>query len=111
METSAHGRAGTEPGGSAKDPVCSMDVDPNAAAGRHTHAGTTYFFCSEWCLTRFQEDPERYLASSPKTAPPARGPILSGPPSGAERGDGRVTCPMHPQVRHAAPSSRPPRRH
>ncbi|PYQ11778.1 MAG: hypothetical protein DMH00_07280 [Acidobacteria bacterium] len=107
METSAHGRAGTEPGGSAKDPVCSMDVDPNAAAGRHTHAGTTYFFCSDWCLTKFQEDPERYLASSPKTAPPARGPFLSGPPSGAEGADGRFTCPMHPQVRQADPGTCP----
>ena len=107
METSAHGRAGTEPGGSAKDPVCSMDVDPNAAAGRHTHAGTTYFFCSDWCLTKFQEDPERYLASSPKTAPRARGPFLSGPPSGPEGADGRFTCPMHPQVRQVDPGTCP----
>ena len=30
-----------------KDPVCGMDVEPETAAGRHEHAGTTYYFCSD----------------------------------------------------------------
>jgi Cu+-exporting ATPase len=30
-----------------KDPVCLMDVEPGTAAGTHTHAGTTYYFCSD----------------------------------------------------------------
>jgi Cu+-exporting ATPase len=80
-----------------KDPVCDMDVDPARAAGRHDHRGTPYYFCSEWCLKRFREDPEKYLAPRPSPAAPS-----SPPAPGAIH-----TCPMHPEIRQAGPGSCP----
>jgi Cu+-exporting ATPase len=43
------------------DPVCGMMVDPDRAAGRVEHNGTTYYFCSKGCLDDFIEDPGAYL--------------------------------------------------
>jgi YHS domain-containing protein len=51
-----------------KDPVCGMMIDPDTAAGRATHQGTTYYFCSTQCLRQFQADPARYVGTSPSTA-------------------------------------------
>ena len=44
------------------DPVCGMTVTPEDAGGRSTYNGTTYLFCSDDCLKKFEADPERYLA-------------------------------------------------
>lgn len=44
-----------------QDPVCGMQVMGRADAIQHTHAGKTYFFCSESCKKAFSADPERYL--------------------------------------------------
>jgi uncharacterized protein len=43
----------------ATDPVCGMKVD-RAKALQATHAGRTYFFCSEHCRSQFQADPDGY---------------------------------------------------
>jgi YHS domain-containing protein len=45
----------------AKDPICGMKVDEKKAAGRSTHAGTTYYFCSTNCKTQFDKNPTKYL--------------------------------------------------
>jgi len=79
----------------ATDPVCGMKVDPQSAAGSHAHAGVTYHFCSEHCLTQFQSDPTKYLA---KSAPPA----AAVPAKGAQ-----YTCPMHPEIVQDGPGSCP----
>ncbi len=75
------------------DPVCGMTIAPDDAAGRLTHHGHEYFFCSESCLERFRDDPERFLA-------PAAGP---------DPGLASVehTCPMHPEVRQLGPGACP----
>jgi len=39
----------------ATDPVCGMKVD-RAKALRLEHEGSTYYFCSEHCMTRFQAE-------------------------------------------------------
>src|SRR6476661_5325629 len=39
----------------ATDPVCGMKVD-RSKAHRLEHGGTTYYFCSEHCMHRFQAD-------------------------------------------------------
>jgi class 3 adenylate cyclase/YHS domain-containing protein len=44
------------------DPVCRMAVDPEHAAGRLTHAGTEYHFCSLDCVARFAAAPDAYAA-------------------------------------------------
>jgi Cu+-exporting ATPase len=44
----------------AKDPVCGMEVAPENAAGTRTHEDTTFYFCSEACVTAFDQDPHKY---------------------------------------------------
>ena len=46
------------------DPVCSMDVRVTASTPAVTHGGHTYHFCSESCRERFQQSPEKFIASS-----------------------------------------------
>ena len=38
------------------DPVCHMDIDIGAAAGRSEHDGRTYYFCSMGCKRDFDTD-------------------------------------------------------
>jgi Cu+-exporting ATPase len=78
------------------DPVCGMSVEPASAAGSHTHAGQTYYFCSLPCRDRFAADPARYL--SVQASPPAM------PASAAV---GQWTCPMHPEIVRAGPGACP----
>jgi class 3 adenylate cyclase len=44
------------------DPVCRMVVDPDRAAGRLLHDGSTYFFCSLSCAGEFARQPERFTS-------------------------------------------------
>jgi Cu+-exporting ATPase len=43
----------------AIDPVCGMQVDEKTAA-KTTHAGKTYYFCSEECKNKFCAKPSQY---------------------------------------------------
>jgi class 3 adenylate cyclase len=52
-----------------RDPVCGMAVESNAVA-RLVHQGVEYSFCSEDCLRRFLEDPDKYLQSADRGAKP-----------------------------------------
>jgi xanthine dehydrogenase accessory factor len=54
--------AATPPAPVAFDPVCHMEVAPESTPLRSTHEGTTYYFCSEGCLRRFEATPEAFLA-------------------------------------------------
>ena len=44
-----------------KDPVCGMDVDPKAAAGKSDFQGKTYYFCSQGCKKAFDKEPQKYV--------------------------------------------------
>jgi len=57
-----HGQAAPEAPALAKDPVCGMTVDPATSKHRHTHDGTTYFFCAARCREKFIADPAAYVA-------------------------------------------------
>lgn len=87
-----------------KDPVCGMEVDPEATAGSYDYDGHTYFFCSRRCLEAFRADPVRYLVHPPdgQTLSPDL-PRAEAQPAEA----GRYTCPMHPEVRRPEPGSCP----
>ena len=50
----------TIPPGVATDPVCSMTVRIVDSTPRATHAGRTFYFCSEMCRERFVAEPARY---------------------------------------------------
>jgi len=87
------------------DPVCGMLVVPAEAAGRHEHAGKTYYFCNPHCLEEFRSDPERYLASP--EAPALGGHIGATPAESVRPQGGPHTCPMHPEVRQDGPGACP----
>ncbi|HOS81210.1 YHS domain-containing protein [Methanospirillum sp.] len=42
------------------DPVCYMVVDEDEATIRSSYRGQEFFFCSEFCKKKFEEDPARY---------------------------------------------------
>jgi len=69
------------------DPVCGMTVSA-VAEKSYLFAGTTYYFCSNGCKTKFMANPDKYLAPKPVVAPDVvavEGAIY--------------TCPMHPEIR------------
>jgi Cu+-exporting ATPase len=76
-----------------------MSVDPSGPR-RHEYSGTTYHFCSDRCLARFREDPERYLLTGEEESE-------SGSAAGTTGGSGPWTCPMHPEVVRDEPGSCP----
>ena len=46
------------------DPVCGMQVDEEKAADQSEHAGQTYYFCSQGCRERFEQQPDQYAGKS-----------------------------------------------
>ena len=48
------------------DPVCGMSVEEKDAAGLSEYKGTTYYFESEDCISRFNLHPEQYANKSDK---------------------------------------------
>ena len=101
----------------AIDPVCGMKVNPEKAAAKSEYCGNTYYFCCAGCRTKFEADPEKYLAKKP--AAPAGALISLGAPAGhaapaatlpapeaaktahahAASAEAAYTCPMHPEVK------------
>ena len=47
-----------------KDPVCGMQVDEQNAAGQSDYQGQTYYFCSQGCKTKFDQNPEQFAGKS-----------------------------------------------
>jgi YHS domain-containing protein len=62
--TSTRQQPREQPGETALDPVCHMTVEKASAAATRSHAGSTYYFCSPGCAEAFDQEPEKYLASS-----------------------------------------------
>ena len=92
------------------DPICGMNVEPDRAAGSYEHKGQTYYFCSQHCLAKFKEDPEKFIKS------PAAGQAAHGhghaheiaPTPGRDKPEhGVYVCPMHPEVRESKPGACP----
>ena len=78
------------------DPVCGMKVAANPEK-MVEYQGTTYYFCSTKCVTKFRADPTSYLDKSNTKAAPT---------SAADQG-AIYTCPMHPEVRQVGPGNCP----
>ncbi|NMG30003.1 heavy metal translocating P-type ATPase [Aromatoleum evansii] len=55
----------------AIDPVCSMDVTEQRAAGSAEYEGRRYYFCSAHCLDKFRANPAAYLGSPAAAAAPS----------------------------------------
>jgi P-type Cu+ transporter len=84
----------------ARDPVCGMAVRRETAKWKTQHDGQAYFFCNERCLTRFREDPSKYLGPKPVPAP-------APTPEPTSDASAVFICPMHPAVRSPIPGSCP----
>ncbi|HYV39678.1 MAG TPA: YHS domain-containing protein, partial [Gemmataceae bacterium] len=82
----------------AVDPVCGMQVNPATAAGKTDYKGQTYYFCNPRCLTKFQQNPEKYLAH-----PGSETHDASADVSGAQD----YVCPMDPEVHSDHPGACP----
>ena len=92
---SGHGHTDADQAGKAIDPVCGMTVTIATARHRFAYKGQDYFFCSAGCRTKFEGNPEKYLA--PKSSQPEE-----------KLPEGTIyTCPMHPEVRQVGPGSCP----
>jgi Cu2+-exporting ATPase len=50
------------------DPVCGMELDPDAAYSKVEHKGYVAYFCSRNCEQKFKQDPDRYLSKPKKSA-------------------------------------------
>ena len=85
--------------GLVRDPVCGMDVDPQATDHRVEHHGQRYYFCSKHCQAKFAADPATYIR--PGIAPSPT------PPATADAADIEYTCPMHPEIRQLGPGACP----
>ena len=66
-----------------KDLVCGMEIDPETAAGKSEHQGTTYHFCATGCKTDFDADPEKYIGGA-AAAPAGMGDEPAAAPAGGE---------------------------
>jgi len=86
------------------DPVCGMTVAADSVH-RFDHEGTTYVFCCAGCLTKFREDPARYLLGGQRVEL-----VMPLRPTQPRKGQPRTadyTCPMHPEVLRNAPGACP----
>ncbi|MBV8553333.1 MAG: YHS domain-containing protein [Acidobacteriaceae bacterium] len=43
------------------DPVCDMSIDPSKTAFVSDYEGMRYYFCSQRCKLRFDDDPVSFL--------------------------------------------------
>ena len=113
----------------ATDPVCGMTVDPETTAHSTTYAGSTYYFCSSGCQSRFEEEPSRFATASASVADRgqahatpaphtsehsghqhgryATDPTAPAGPAPSQASATEWTCPMHPEIRRPDPGSCP----
>ena len=103
----------SDSGGKLLDPVCGMTVSENSAF--HTdHAGESYYFCSEYCLHKFKEEPAAYVGKQDGGPLPVHFPVAEGTTHsscshcvGGGTEQPAYTCPMHPEVNQQGPGSCP----
>lgn len=51
-----------------RDPVCGMQIDTQDAAATSEHQGQTYYFCSEGCKEKFEQNPQQYAGGQEQSA-------------------------------------------
>lgn len=106
-----------------KDPVCGMPVTEQSEHRAH-YRGSTYFFCSAHCRSKFLSHPGQYVAvpaeGSPSEEVAGAGhehhhhhhghmPAVVETPTAqpAMNGATLYTCPMHPEIRQDHPGNCP----
>ncbi len=99
-EHEAHGSKRT-----VKDPVCGMGVDPDKTPHQHPHSGQMYYFCCNHCLSKFVEEPAKYLTPPLVQLTPLSSFDKVKPESTTQESE--YTCPMHSEVRQQKPGPCP----
>ena len=94
-----HEHEGMAPQPEFVDPVCGMKTTEESQFMKYEYEGQAFYFCSDTCLTKFKENPEKYIHIAEEKHE-------KEPPQEAA-GTGIYTCPMHPEVRQIGPGSCP----
>src|SRR6516165_8409065 len=90
------------------DPICGMEVDPSDATESHTYNGQTYYFYGHHCVTKFKEDPEKFLKGrANEHAAPAHERAHVVPQIPQDKAEHGYVCPMDPEVRSVQPGPCP----
>lgn len=90
------------------DPVCGMKVETETAPASSEYQGKSYHFCRSGCKTKFDAQPERYLAPKPQNLVQLGGPVaMAAKPVATAGSEVEYTCPMHPEVRQKGPGACP----
>src|SRR6056297_1927376 len=79
----------------ATDPVCGMHVEMREDVRSREYGGETYWFCSEGCETKFDNDPYFYASGNSENTDQKAQPGT------------QWTCPMHPEIVRDEPGSCP----
>ena len=77
-------------GGTEKDLICGMFVNPQTAAGNYEYNGEKYFFCSVGCLNKFRQNPDQFILPESRE--------LKIDLSQTDSENVEYTCPMHPEI-------------
>jgi Cu+-exporting ATPase len=78
-----------------KDSVCGMTTNDPDKYKKHVYKGNTYHFCSEHCLTKFKDDPEKFISEEREQSVEDHKPWM------------KYTCPMDPEIVRDHPGSCP----
>lgn len=88
------------------DPVCGMQVSPDSPYHAE-HQGKAYYFCSEHCQHKFQQQPQQYLQPEPPTHQHTAACDDGNCELPGMQSAQQYTCPMHPEVVQDHPGSCP----
>lgn len=82
-----------------KDPVCAMDVDSATSQRKVNYKNHDYFFCSDSCVKKFNQDPLKYLNKNVGEGSTSQPMVDSS--------SDVYTCPMHPEIQQVGPGACP----
>lgn len=91
-----------------KDPVCGMNVSSDSKY-YYNYSGDDYYFCSEQCLLKFKENPQKYLKKESESICDDKETcsIDIQKTYAKELQTTQYTCPMHPEIVQDHPGSCP----
>jgi len=91
----------------ATDPVCGMQVNEAAAKYKTVLDHTSYYFCCQSCLTKFESAPNHYLLTTSGNCCSGKSSSSEKPRHTEHNHSGDYICPMCEGVRQQGPGSCP----
>ena len=92
----------------ATDPVCGMEISTDNSEYSFKYDDKQFYFCSQHCLSKFKNMPERYSFSEKHDHGCCEESVEHAPSiSPIEGTELRYTCPMHPEVIQDKPGNCP----